>query len=326
MNNLRKILSIWLILISGITFAETIKEKADKGLFDRNLNIDQTLTILGNLSDRPGYGQNHQHRDNAIRVLLGDNNTTKSYIKTPMSVEDSLSLLQGVVNRDNLIVHLLGNKHIKTPLTVEHILKLFNGVNNRGWMVEYLSNNNLLPSSLSSEQVRLLMGTQKDKWSTVALKALTGKELMQNDLALKDVLTILGDLSDYGTLGYQQHQHRDNAIRVLLGDNNTTKAYIKTPMSVADSLSLLQGVTNRINLIQYIADYDLIQSGIRKDSVIKLTDSNDKKFTNKVIKILSGENLIKKNYFDQLKRKLLKESLMLLFAHCKVRKTSLFIC
>jgi len=43
----------------------------------------------------------------------------------------------------------------------------------------------------------------------------------------------------------------------------------------------------------------LIQSGIRKDSVIKLTDSNDVKFTNQVIKILSGENLIKKNYFDQ---------------------------
>ncbi len=48
-----------------------------------------------------------------------------------------------------------------------------------------------------------------------------------------------------------------------------------------------------------MADYDLIQSGISESSVIELTDSNDVKFTNQVIKILSGENLIKKNYFDQ---------------------------
>ena len=158
MQNLKKIVSIWLILVSGITFAETIKEKADKGIFDRNLNIVQTLTILGDLSDYGTLGyQQHQHRDNAIRVLLGDNNTTKAYIKTPMSVADSLSLLQGVTNRDSLIVHLLGNNHIKTPLTVEHILKLFNGVNNRGWMVEYLSNNNLLPSSLSPSNTRIAL-------------------------------------------------------------------------------------------------------------------------------------------------------------------------
>ena len=218
-----------------------------------------------------------------------------------MSVEDSLSLLKGVASRDSLIVHLLANNHIRTPLTVEHILQLFDGVRNRGWMIEYLANNNLMPTGLSPTQIRSLMGVQKDKWTTVALKALTGKELMQNDLAIKDVLTILGDLSDDSYYWNTQHkQHRDNAIRVLLGDNNTTKAYIKTPMSVEDSLSLLKGVANRDNLIQYLADYDLIQSGIRKDSIIKITDSNDKKFTNKVIKILSGENLIKKNYFDQI--------------------------
>ena len=108
MNNLRKILSIWLILISGITFAETIKEKADKGLFDRNLNIDQTLTILGNLSDRPGYGQNHQHRDNAIRVLLGDKldgnkllldkySTIQPRLFTPLNNFNMCSTVNGVL-------------------------------------------------------------------------------------------------------------------------------------------------------------------------------------------------------------------------------------
>jgi len=175
MQNLKKIVSIWLILVSGISFAETIKEKA--------------LTILGDLSDDSYYWrkQHKQHRDNAIRVLLGDNNTTKSYIKTPMSVEDSLSLLKGVANRDSLIVHQLGNNHIRTPLTVEHILELFDGVRNRGWMIEYLANNNLMPTGLSPTQIRSLMGVQKDKWSTVALKALTGKELMQNDLVIKDI-------------------------------------------------------------------------------------------------------------------------------------------
>ena len=83
MQNLKKIVSIWLILVSGISFAETIKEKADKGLFDRNLNISQTLSILGALADDKRSSSNYdhqsyQHRDNAIRVLLGNNATTKS--------------------------------------------------------------------------------------------------------------------------------------------------------------------------------------------------------------------------------------------------------
>jgi outer membrane protein OmpA-like peptidoglycan-associated protein len=86
---------------------------------------------------------------------------------------------------------------------------------------------------------------------------------------------------------------------VLLGNNATTKSYIKTPLSVKDTLALLKDIHHRDNLIQYFADYDFIQSGITKDAIVKLTDTNDKKFTNKVIKILSGENLIKKNYFDQ---------------------------
>jgi outer membrane protein OmpA-like peptidoglycan-associated protein len=155
-----------------------------------------------------------------------------------------------------------------------------------------------MPNNITPNQMGLLLGTQNNDWAVKAVKTLTGKQLLQNDLNISQTLSILGDLSDH-TSG-QSSNYRDNAIRVLLGDNATTKSYIKTPLSVEDTLTLLKGVYYRINLIQYIADYDLIQSGIRKDSIVKLTDSNDKKFTNKVIKILSGENLIKKNYFDQI--------------------------
>jgi outer membrane protein OmpA-like peptidoglycan-associated protein len=293
MKNISKLFILAIAIFSLTAHSETIKEKADKGLFDHNLNIDQALAIVGDLSESQYSART---RDNAIRVLLGDNATTKSYIKTPLSVEDTLALLKGVYHRANLIAHLTSNNQIKTPLSVEQTLQLIKGVRNRGWIITDLANKGLTPNSLTSGQVSSLLGTQNDTWTVKAIKALTSKELVQNNLSSKDTLAIISSLTE----SQYSDKNRDNAIRVLLGDNATTKSYIKTPLSVEDTLALLKGVYHRINLIQYIADYDLIQSGIRKDSVIKLTDSNDKKFTNKVIKILSGENLIKKNYFDQI--------------------------
>ena len=132
------------------------------------------------------------------------------------------------------------------------------------------------------------------------IKEKADKGLFDRNLNISQTLTILGELKDRGSyMRSQSYQYRDNAIRVLLGNNATAKSYIKTPLSVDDALALLKDITNRINLVKYMADYDLIQSGISESSVIELTDSNDVKFTNQVIKILSGENLIKKNYFDQ---------------------------
>ena len=303
MKNISKLFILIITIFSLTAHSETIKEKADKGLFDRNLNISQTLTILGDLSDDAYYGnrQHEQDRDNAIRVLLGNNDTAKSYIKTPLSVEDATALLKGVVNNADLVAHLTDNNQIVTPLTVDHILQLMNGVktHNRGWVITNLANKNLMPGDLTPNQVRALLGVQNNEGAVAAIKSLTDQGLMQNDLSIADAFNILGDLSDISSVGNQRHQDRDNAIRVLLGNNATAKSYIETPLSVDDALALLKDITNRINLVKYMADYDLIQSGISESSVIELTDSNDVKFTNQVIKILSGENLIKKNYFDQ---------------------------
>ena len=303
MKNISKLFILIITIFSLTAHSETIKEKADKGLFDRNLNISQTLTILGDLSDDAYYWdrQHEQDRDNAIRVLLGNNATAKSYIKTPLSVDDATALLKDVTNNAILVAHLTDNNQIVTPLTVDHILQLMNGVatHNRGWVITNLANKNLMPGDLTPNQVRALLGAQNDENSVAAIKSLTDQGLMQNDLSIADAFNILGDLSDISSVGNQRQQDRDNAIRVLLGNNATAKSYIETPLSVDDALALLKDITNRINLVKYMADYDLIQSGISESSVIELTDSNDVKFTNQVIKILSGENLIKKNYFDQ---------------------------
>ena len=98
MKNISKLFILIITIFSLTAHSETIKEKADKGLFDRNLNISQTLTILGELKDKGSYmrSQSYQYRDNAIRVLLGNNDTAKSYIKTPLSVDDATALLKGI--------------------------------------------------------------------------------------------------------------------------------------------------------------------------------------------------------------------------------------
>ena len=50
MQNITKLFILLIAIFSLTAHSETIKEKADKGLFDRNLNISQTLSILGDLS------------------------------------------------------------------------------------------------------------------------------------------------------------------------------------------------------------------------------------------------------------------------------------
>ena len=168
MKNISKLFILVIAIFSLTAHSETIKEKADKGLFDRNLNISQTLSILGNLSDHTS-GQSDNYRDNTIRVLLGDNATAKSYIKTPLSVEDTLTLLKGVYYRANLIAYLTNNKQIKTPLSVDQILQLIDGVRNRGWIITDLANKGLMPNNITPNQMGLLLGNQNNSWAVKAV-------------------------------------------------------------------------------------------------------------------------------------------------------------
>jgi len=67
MQNITKLFILLIAIFSLTAHSETIKEKADKGLFDLNLNISQTLSILGDLSDNTS-GQHTNYRDNTIRA------------------------------------------------------------------------------------------------------------------------------------------------------------------------------------------------------------------------------------------------------------------
>ena len=207
MKNISKLFILIITIFSLTAHSETIKEKADKGLFDRNLNISQTLTILGELKDRGSYmrSQSYQYRDNAIRVLLGNNATAKSYIKTPLSVDDATALLKDVTNNAILVAHLTDNNQIVTPLTVDHILQLMNGVktHNRSWVITNLVNKNLMPGDLTPNQVRALLGVQNNEGAVAAIKSLTDQGLMQNDLSIADAFNILGELADTSPSGTQ---------------------------------------------------------------------------------------------------------------------------
>ena len=48
MQNITKIISIWLVLVSGISFAETVRERIANNSIEENLSIEKVIDILGN--------------------------------------------------------------------------------------------------------------------------------------------------------------------------------------------------------------------------------------------------------------------------------------
>jgi len=87
MRELAKIISIYIALISGISFAETISEKADNGTLEEITSIDQANKLLGTLS---GYD-----RYDALMDLQGWNRADTNYMAgvTPLSVDDIEALM-----------------------------------------------------------------------------------------------------------------------------------------------------------------------------------------------------------------------------------------
>ena len=87
MNNFKKIVLIFLIIVSGISFAETISEKADNGTLEEITSIDQANKLLGTLS---GYD-----RYDALMDLQGWNRADTNYMAgvTPLSVDDIEALM-----------------------------------------------------------------------------------------------------------------------------------------------------------------------------------------------------------------------------------------
>ena len=160
-------------------------------------------------------------------------------------------------------------------------------------MIWHLTDKNIVPKELSVENVAAILGEQTGDQRTAAIKALAGKELLQGNWI--DVSLILGNQADEG-YSQQRYKHRDNAIRALLGDNAAKKSYIKTPLSVADTVKLLEGVHYRGNLIQYMTDENYIIDQLNYSDANKVIGQLDGKYRVNAFKDLSGDNKLDKNY------------------------------
>jgi len=154
-----------------------------------------------------------------------------------------------------------------------------------------------ISNGLTVENTAAILGEQTGAQRTAAIKALASKQLMQGNWS--DVSLILGNQAD-DTRGHQSYQHRDNTIRALLGSNAAKKTYIKTPLSVTDTVTLLEGITHRGNLIQYMADRYAFVTGLTTKQANLINGSLEDESKDLVFKALSGENLLKKVYYGSV--------------------------
>ena len=319
MRNITKIISIWLVLVSGISFAETLGEKADNGSLEEITSIDQAIQLLGTLNDGDRY--------HAVMDLQGWNKADKNYMAsvTPLSVDDIDKLMpidQGY--RNHVITKFTDNDRLKGDLTIDQALQLLGTLNgsDRYSALKYLlghnkAKKNYIQAPISAADANQLMQNMTYRHSMIGLLAPS----LENELSVKGANLLLGSLTgsrdeaikalaDHGNLrqdGYKATQvntiladsvngDRYSALKYLLGRNKAKKNYIQAPISAADANQLMQNMTYRHSMIGLMTDNDIIIDHLNYSDANKVIGKLDGNYRVNAFKDLSGDNKLKKNY------------------------------
>ena len=290
MQNLKKIVSIWLILVSGISFAETISEKADNGSLEEITSISQAMQLLGSLDGR--------YRYRALMDLQGWNSADKNYMAsvTPLSVDDIDKLMpidQGY--RASIIETFTDYERLKGELTISQAMQLLGSLDGgdrysalmdlQGWNS---ADKNYMASvtPLSVDDIDKLMPIDQGYQARI-IETFTDYERLKGELTISQAMQLLGSLDG---------RYRYRALKYLLGHNNAKKNYIQTPISATAPNQLMQNMSYRADMISLMTDNDIIIDHLNYSDANKVIGKLDGDYRVNAFKDLSGDNKLKKNY------------------------------
>ena len=332
MRELAKIISIYIALISGISFAETISEKADNGTLEEITSIDQANKLLGTLS---GYD-----RYDALLDLQGWNRADTNYMAgvTPLSVDD-IEMLMPIAQgyRTSIIEKFTDSKRLKGELTIDQANKLLGTLSGRDryYAVKDLfgsnrQNKNYIQTPISATDADQLM--QNMSYRADMIKYIAPS--LNKELSVEDVNLLLGGLTDTRDEAIKALADHSNLLQdgytakeisqmmngitgkakyyflkaTLLGYNDSNRYYIKTPVNAQDAIDLFDNTSYRGDLIKYLTDrgvytdgefsHSLMGGNISANTAELLIGGLDNNHKYNALKQLIGHNRLNKNYIQ----------------------------
>ena len=115
----------------------------------------------------------------------------------------------------------------------------------------------------------------------------TDYDSLKSDLTIDQAAKLLGTLKD---------SDRYSALHDLLGSNKAKKSYLQIPISADGANNLMQNMSYRDSMIEYMTDSDIFVDQLNYSDANKVIGKLDGKYRVSAFKDLSGDNKLNKNY------------------------------
>ena len=266
--------------------SELINYFSDRGVFADRLTANEAARLLENIK--------HTDRFETLKTLLGFNQQQRDYLRSPLSVNDVYTLLAGTAYRDEMIGLMADRGVIVDGISVADAVMMMEQITraDRYDAVSSLLGNNkqkrsyiTLPITAAGAIQLMEGGAYRDE----LIGFMVDHGLIENRLSADDTVALLEDL-----VGMDRY----DALLALMGENGQTRNYLDMPMGPSSMVSLFERTANRKELIALIADQGMVDGTINAAEAEHLLGRLYGEEREQVLKILQGDNRLKRIYLS----------------------------
>ncbi len=264
--------------------AGMIRYLADRTLLAAELTLTDAEQIM--------QQQSTMDRHDSIKALLGSNRQQKDYLKLPLAIEETLQLVEGIALKPEMVRYFADHGVYAGNLTATEAEQLLQGIHQtdrfnslKALLGDNTLQQNYLQHPLSAEEAVSLLENSAYRDEMVGF--MSDRRLLATPLSADQALQLLGEL---------RRADRHDALRALLGGNESHHNHLQLPLSAEAATTLMEEAAYRDELIQWMADQQQLQESLDFEDTKMMLQGlvGDSRFH--VLNTLLGQNLAKQRY------------------------------
>lgn len=275
-------------LLNGVALrSELIHYFSDHGVFAGRLRAREVVQLLDGVEKRDRYS--------VVRSLLGFNEQERSYLQTPLAMDDAGALLEGMAYRDEMIGLLADQGGLVEGLSVADATLLLGELaraDRHDALLPLLGNNeqgvSYLELPVTAEGAVQLM--ERAAYRDELIDFMVDRGQLAGPLSADQALELMTGL--VGEVRYK-------TLLSLLGSNEQEVNYLPVPMELPALLPLLERIANRKAAIGWVADHGMIKGELGEEETEQLLGRLYGEEREQATAILKGKNRQNRSYLSE---------------------------
>lgn len=266
--------------------AAMIRYMADRAILAGNFTVDGAEKMM--------RVQSGMDRHDSVKALLGSNQQKRDYLISPLNFADAERLLDNTALRSELINFFSDRGVFANRLTADEVVKLLDGIKHTDRFETLKSllgfnrqQRDYIQVPLGVNDAHALLAGMAYQDEMIGLMADRGA--IVDGISVADAVMILERTA---------RADRYDAVSSLLGNNELKKNYITSPITAEGAVQLLKGGAYQDELIGFMADHGLVESGLEVEEAVSLLDGIVGMDRYSTLLALMGENGQARNYLS----------------------------